>query len=545
MGIPMLAKTICRKYPSIIDHNKQRCSRLYLDLNCAIHTCTNHILSMNNTILPETLEQSIVHHTIEYINKIVNFTRPEDLLFIAIDGIPPRAKMAQQRKRRYVSSWRNNIINRKRRDCHKTYTEWDTNAITPGTPFMNFLAKSLHDHFDNPHKHGLPVQVILSDSNEPGEGEAKILDHIKATDVPVAKDIIYGLDADLIMLALLSSKNNILLLREPAHYNMKVSNPFLYFNIMELRKYISIECNYTGSAEFDENVVWDYVALCFILGNDFLPPLSFLKIKFNGIDVVVDTYKKTREQTQLTFVVKDQSGFHLNYMFLLKFLEHLKNDEDANICEAEQNYYNHTTVQYMGKKCPVERLSMEIDNHPTLHKFPRVVQPEKTGWRLNYYNYIFNITDITDINEVCLNYLEGVEWTFKYYFDRCSSQDWYFKYEHSPTILDMYNFLLVNMTDTEKLLKDSIKSNYPAIAYDTDLQLLLVLPPASKQLIKPHLRCIMDDLSLGCSHYYPSTFMITSYLKTYLWECAPILPLIDAQTVQMAQQACALSSMKV
>ena len=547
MGIPMLAKTITRKYPNIIDHNKPRCSRLFLDLNCAIHTCTNNILTQKQNILPEALEVNIAQHTIEYIHKIVSFSEPEELLYIAIDGIPPRAKMSQQRKRRYVSSWKNGLINAKRKESNVVFTQWDTNAITPGTTFMNNLATVLHDYFDDPTKHKLPVSVILSDSNEKGEGEAKILDYIKGTPIPPATDIIYGLDADLIMLGLLSSKNEIFLLREPAHYNIKVTKPFLYFNIPLLRKYISVECSPESAnpEEYSENTVWDYVALCFILGNDFLPPLSYLKIKFNGIEMLVEMYKRVREETGSHFVMKDGDKFALNYIFMLKFLEHLKSTEDASMCEAEQNYYNRTQTQYMGKMSPVDRLSSEIDNYPMLNKFPNKIQPQKSGWRLNYYYHLFKITEINEINDVCLNYLEGIEWTFNYYFAKCFSHDWYYRYEYSPTILDLYNFILINLQDTDTFLRTSIDKNYPAITYDTDLQLLLVLPPASRTLIKPHLRPVMDNIDLGCVHFYPNQFGIGTYLKLYLWECAPILPLIDVQSIQEVKTALELTKLEL
>jgi 5'-3' exonuclease len=544
MGIPMYAKTVTRKYPSIIDPTMPKCTRLFLDLNCAIHQSANSILQMNQNITKESLEKDIVNHTIDYILKIMSYTSPTDVVFIAIDGIPPQAKIAQQRKRRFVSSWRTSLINTKRKETNVTYTEWDTNAITPGTEFMNFLSKSLHNYFDNG---SFKQNIILSDSNEPGEGEAKILDYIKDNDVPANADIIYGLDADLIMLSLLSSRNNIYLLREPVHFDMKVPvpKPFLLLNIQLLRKYISIEYNSKSLNEvdkdyFDENICWDYVALCFILGNDFLPPLSFLKIKFNGIDLLMQCYNKVKEELQQTFVVKtkqaentyERGHYCINYLFLLKLLEKLKNMEDECMCEAEDNYYSRGPPPFIGKKSAIEKISNEIDNYPSFNKFPNKINPHKTGWRLNYYHYLFNVTEIQDINDVCLNYLEGLEWTINYYFNRCVSYEWYYKYNYSPTILDLYNYLLINLSNTDTFLINSIKTNYPKVEYDTDLQLLLVLPPSSINLLKPKLRPILTDISLGCMHYYPIKFKISTYLKMYLWECSPNLPPIDIEKVR-------------
>ena len=57
--------------------------------------------------------------------KIINITNPTDLIYIAIDGVCPRSKVEQQKYRRFRSVNENKV--------------WDTNAISPGTNFMNNL----------------------------------------------------------------------------------------------------------------------------------------------------------------------------------------------------------------------------------------------------------------------------------------------------------------------------------------------------------------------------------------------------------------------
>lgn len=535
MGIPAYFKSLTKKYSNIISYNKPECSRLFLDLNCAIHTCTNTIPQPKDK---DSFEQEIIRHTIDYILKIVQFTQPSELLYIAIDGIPPRSKIVQQRKRRFVSSWKNNII-------HHKQSIWDTNAITPGTQFMNYLSKCLHDFFLENNKEKFPFDIILSDSNEPGEGEAKILDHIKQTPPPKANDIIYGLDADLIMLSMLSYKNNIHLLREPVHYDVKhyVPSPFLFLDIQQLREHVSQ----------DYGNVLDYIVLCFFQGNDFLPPLSFLKIRHNGIDMVMKIYHNLRQESEEKLLNYDEDKTHytINYPFLHKILEQLKNIEDECFYEAEEKYYSQQpNVVGYHKKTPVEKASIELDNYPAFHKFPRKIQAQKPGWRLRYYHELFQFEDIHEINNVCLNYLEGIEWTMNYYFNNAASKktkhiskDWYYRYNYSPSILDLYNYMMiVPMKDLQSYLESSIIHHYPKTQYDTDLQLLMCLPPSSYGLLKPEYQSIMLDERHGCLYMYPEKFQMTTYLKNYLWEASPILPHVDSELLSKVKQRLCKSS---
>jgi 5'-3' exoribonuclease 2 len=457
--------------------------------------------------------------------------------------------MHQQRKRRYMSAWRKNMI--------KTKTgidpfPWDTNAITPGTGFMNKLSAGLNEHFSTSK---YPFKVILRDSNNPGEGEAKIMQYIREPDAaPIARmhDIIYGLDADLIMLSLASirhttdacndniSKPAIYLLREPPHYEIKqCSKPFLYFDVNALHNCIE--------KEMGKNRVWDYVALCFLLGNDFMPPLSYLKIKNNGIQKLLTAYRTTIESSsENEYLVSPDGILHLD--ILLRVLENLKETEDAEIQEAEKTYFKETESRFIKTNDVVQRISNELDTYPMKNKSASV-KPEKPGWRPNYYHMLFKTTDIKDVNNICLNYLEGFVWTHAYYFTKqCVSYDWMYRYEYSPTIVDLNNFLssFGDPTQANQMLVDiktSIVKRNPRIEYNTDLQLLIVLPPSSKHLLKHEFAKLMTDVSLGCVHMYPDTFSIGTYLKTFLWECHPELPPVDVTKVSLiARSVAAVSS---
>lgn len=268
MGVPALFRWLSKKYPKIIypvqeeeevtvtDENGEKVpvpvnmstenpngtefDNLYLDMNGIVHPCTHP----EGKPAPETEEEMMVE-VFKYTERVVNMIRPRKLLFMAIDGVAPRAKMNQQRSRRFraaqeakekeearkeaVIMWE--AMGKKVSDEEKEKKAWDSNAITPGTPFMELLAASLRYWVVqkmNNDPGWRKLQVIISDASVAGEGEHKIMDFIRRQRSnpghnPNTKHVIYGLDADLIMLALATHEPHFRVLREDVFANDKSS----------------------------------------------------------------------------------------------------------------------------------------------------------------------------------------------------------------------------------------------------------------------------------------------------------------------------------
>jgi 5'-3' exoribonuclease 2 len=156
-------------------------------MNGLIHPSCNP-QSDNNIRLPTNFNEQC-ENIFEYIDKLMKIVRPQRLLYLAIDGVAPRAKMNQQRSRRFRAA-RESLINEERK--HRLREEFvkkgvysqeiedfvnrksfDSNVITPGTQFLSNVSLALnyfiHDRMNN-HPLWKGLVVVFSDANCPGEG---------------------------------------------------------------------------------------------------------------------------------------------------------------------------------------------------------------------------------------------------------------------------------------------------------------------------------------------------------------------------------------
>lgn len=493
MGIPFYFRKLILTFGNQIVkrvRNIEECDSLYLDFNSMIHQHAHEIVSKYPDISNiEEYYPLITNAVIDGIVNICNVTRPRKVLYIAIDGMCPRAKMQQQRKRRFMSIWRN-----RQEPIHNSQC-WDSNVITPGTDFMEYLDKTL-DNFINVNKTRLGFEIILSKSSDPGEGEHKMFKIMQ----PGEEIVIYGLDADLIMLSLISPNyKNIKLLREQSAFggtNKETGgkgNAFSFLEVEQLYNLIYQEYNIS---------IKDYVMLCVFLGNDFLPPLSYLSMRGNGVEHIIEAYKTINK----TIIVENT----LDKQCIFEILNVLAKNEDERMASACDVYYSM-------KSHPLPK---NIDCYPQYCKCKYIINPSKDqNWREMYYHNIVK----GDKKRACLEYLRGMQWVFNYYFAGNASVKWYYPYSYSPTIRDL---VLHHSFETRDLVGDV--NNY----IDPKLQLLLVLPPQSVNIMRPKIyQNFVTQLGKGTCHFYPIDFEISTFLKTFLWECSPILPDLDMEYI--------------
>jgi len=313
MGVPSYFAYIVKNYPNVIKrYNKSvlNVDNLYLDCNSIIYDV---YAKMNTDNLTDSIAASIIKGVIAKIEYYIATIEPKKQVIIAFDGVAPVAKLEQQRIRRY-KSWYQNEISREIFNKEKPDV-WNTTAITPGTKFMAELNAGVTAHFVKPvpdKKLPTPMkglEITVSGSNFVGEGEHKLFDYIRKNPLKHADEVsvIYGLDADLIMLSInhLPVSPKTYLFRETPQFIGSIDSELepdadYFLDIPQLTEaivsFMNSDVKMTEEQKLSEsqrNKVYDYIFLGFFLGNDFLPHFPAINIRTGGVDKMMNAYRAT------------------------------------------------------------------------------------------------------------------------------------------------------------------------------------------------------------------------------------------------------------
>lgn len=521
MGIPSYFAHILRNHKKILGklnsnaHSKQ-IHNFYLDCNSIIYDIVRTVEYTNI----DKYEATVIEEVCKKIDHYIKTIHPTENIFIAFDGVPPVAKLSQQKNRRYKNWYQNMIFDITNR--------WDTTNITPGTRFMNNLDVYTKKYFANCVKKYGVKNIVVSGSLDPGEGEHKIYKFIR--DHPEQHKqhdtVIYGLDADLMMLSLnhLSYCNNIYLYREAPHFISNIdsslsSNEEYIINMGMFRDELyGLMVNSFEISKTRDDCIKDYIFICFLLGNDFLPHFPAINIRHNGIDMLLQLYKMLYGKNNKTLIKNGK----ICWRNLKTFINHIGDNEE----ELLLNIYK-LRDKMEKREWPDGDLDERIEkftNVPTQNRsIEKFINPRENNWRWRYYKSIFNVDidgpenlDNKFIKELSLNYLETLEWTYKYYTIGC--QDWQFcyRYDYPPLFQDLFNY--IPYFDNEMV---SCKNMEPLNVHTT---LAYVLPYNSLYLLDDKFRkYLMEEWS----DYYRDDYHFQWAFCRYFWECHVEFPKLD------------------
>ena len=512
MGVPKFFRWLSERYPlvnqRVLERNQTDC--FYLDMNGIIHNSFQKALE-------ESIfgQEEIFQKIFSYTNHLFRIVRPRKLIYLAIDGVAPRAKMNQQRSRRFRSVKeldKKEILETSEKKDNIRISN-DSNCITPGTKFMSDLSVSFKEWLEYKSKNDPEWQqgcdVIFSGPDVPGEGEHKIMNFIRKMkkysiyEKIELKHCLYGLDADLIMLGLVSNEKHFTLLREKLvgngrstgksfkvgsmQKNGPASDEFHLLEVSLLRDMLFLEFKPKENFSYKyilERVVNDFAFMCMLIGNDFLPSLPHLDIASGGLNLLVRSYKEI--QKDLKGYLTSGSKMHLGRIEV--FLEKLSS-------EAEGVYFY--------KKNKYLKNSDKIINYKADYYL------SKFGANLTEKEYSFKLKNLKE------KYIEGLNWCLSYYHIGCPSWDWFFPAYFAPLGSDLSN------------LSDLNVSFYKGRPFEPMIQLLAVLPPKSSTLLPESLAQLMINHESPIFNFYPENFKIDMNGKKNIWEGIVLLPFID------------------
>ncbi|XP_057341540.1 5'-3' exoribonuclease 1 isoform X1 [Microplitis mediator] len=572
MGVPKFARYICERYPCIIEllneYQIPEFDNLYLDMNGIIHCCSHpNDADAHFRITEETIFKNIFH----YVEILFRTIKPQKLFFMAVDGVAPRAKINQQRGRRFRAAKEAELVEARARAKGEKIPEesrFDSNCITPGTLFMAKLTQQLKyfvTYKISTDKLWQKCKIILSGPEVPGEGEHKIMDYIRYMKSqpdysPNTRHCLYGLDADLIMLSLCTHEPHFAVLREEVKYGKNVQKciipektKFCLLHISLLREYMEHEFESLKDKlkfPFDlEKIIDDWILMGFLVGNDFIPHLPNLHIANGALPVLCQAYKE---------ILPSLDGYineagKLNLERFEKFMEQLAHIDVDHFAEtlADLKYFEGKTgrrpnenerTSYRKSKDSPEQLDSPaktpmnkdlsaliqatdeillghsdeeelIDTDSDNEMYNLEFLQHKRDYYMNKFDYESVDADI--MRSQAEAYVTAIQWNLHYYYDGCCSWSWYYPHHYAPYISDIKGF---------KDFKLNFDLGKPFLPFQ---QLLAVLPAASRGLLPEAYQGLLTEEESPIIEYYPLEFRTDLNEKKQEWEAIVLIPFIN------------------
>lgn len=275
MGVPLLLTWLRKRFTSCFIPANSTLSdpilhpdNLYVDLNSFLYQAASIVENLyqrersahsadgdetesygfsatsSSTISTEEIESLVLDHLYQLLDDVIlQVVQPVRMVYLAVDGVSPLGKLAQQRSRRHRRAVKPpHFAAASRHGGGVPFSsQWDSNCISVGTKFMHKAAQALHQYAvmrtesvnlqrlkeaepstssfsSSASPPFIPIVFVVDDVFRPGEGETKISEAIRRfrlspTYDPNTSHVICSSDTDVTVTSLLLHDPHIHVLR--------------------------------------------------------------------------------------------------------------------------------------------------------------------------------------------------------------------------------------------------------------------------------------------------------------------------------------------
>ncbi|KAH6827045.1 hypothetical protein C2S53_018527 [Perilla frutescens var. hirtella] len=490
MGVRNFFWWLMNKYPKTLSEAATgELDNFYIDLSEIIHPCFR---ADHQLFRPATYDELFSTMFLR-IDRLFDFVRPRNLLFIAIDGVASRSKMYQIRDGNFSSATTGDVareIGEKLREQFEKEGKsilskeesqgLDSILYTPGTEFMQLLSDKL--------------RTFIYDK-VPGEGEHKIMSFIRAQRAspgydPNTRHCVYGTDTDLIMLALATHEVHFSILREElvGVFKTKVCQ---FLSVCVLREYLSFDLEIPCSDKYEydlERIIDDFIFICFFAGNDYLPCMPTLKTNEGCIDLLMHVYKKEFQSFGGYLVDMQKKKYEKNYQDGPRVSHILASY--AIVDNVDGVFRNTVELLLKVEDCISSRKYDLLKDDLGRDKVKLGTQ----GWRERYYKENFSAETPEEIEAtrktMVAEYGKGLCWVLLCYFSGVPSWSWMHPYTSGPLASELKGL---------SQIKVEFLKGLPLKPFD---QLMGVLPPSRAHLLPEAYKEFMIDKNSKLAHFF-------------------------------------------
>lgn len=497
MGVPGLFRDLIRTTPLCqAKQSETRFAHLLFDYNSLMYHALRNVRSASSDAEPGS-DDAVIPHIIRYTNHWIRAIDPSRSVYVAIDGPVPMAKMACQRRRRFKrvveETYRSHVANRYRNPEPPSF---ETTKFTPGTVFMEKFVARLVPFV----RVAGTTRVVMSDHHVAGEGEHKLMRYLRR--LPPSEPVcIYGLDADLIVLSLLSDHPNLYLARDAEEETQMLSieacRKALFERVVEALQKTDPKGRWRTRVRVDRIIV----DLCFLMsvgGNDFVPGLFAWTMRSVGMDPWIEVYARVvgpRVDGNRGYLVDDTRRV-IDWDLWRRIIDRMADGEAAAVRTALRKLMrpDGRRREDDADRSPIERAMADF-NHRSyatasnpFHK-PAMADLSTMVWKtsLSEWSRRYEARYDLDRRSACVEYVNAIDFAWRYYLDHHPPcWDYVYPFEAAPLA---HWFGETGVERPEFVATRTVP--YPPI-----VQLAYVIPPKQYGLLPRTLRVPRADARL-------------------------------------------------